>query len=148
MKFKLSTAATLFGFLLLLPLAHAQVSQSIQGNVPFNFRVGDSVLPAGQYIVRPLRSGSMVLQIHSSEPKGKGIMCLSNQVQANSRQNAKLVFHRYGDTYFLSQVWPGDGLSTGSGFVPSRAERAMVREMAAAGRHHNTELASVAFTVR
>jgi hypothetical protein len=148
MKFKVSTVAAVFGFLLLLPFAHSQVSQSIQGNVPFNFRVGDSVLPAGQYIVRPLRSGSAVLQIQSSEPKGKGIMCLSNQVQANTQQGAKLVFHRYGDTYFLSQVWTGSGLSTGSGIKPSKAERAMAHQMAAARSPHGVELASVAFTVR
>jgi hypothetical protein len=148
MKFKVSTTATLFGFLLLLPLAQAQVSQSIRGNVPFSFRVGDTVLPAGQYVVRPLSSGSAALQIQSSEAKGKSIMCLANSATANSAQKSKLVFHRYGDTYFLSQVWPGNGLSTGSQFRPSKAERAIANQMAAAGRPHTMELASVAFTVR
>ena len=148
MKFKGSKTATLFGFLLLLPLAHAQVSQSIQGNVPFNFHVGSTVLSAGKYTVHSLRSGSVVLQIQSSEAKGKGVMSLSIPVQANSGTNAKLVFHRYGSIYFLSQVWPGNGLNTGSQFTPSKAERAIAHQMAAARRPHNMELASVAFTVR
>jgi hypothetical protein len=147
MKYKLLKTAILFGFLSLLPLAQAQMSQSIQGNVPFDFQVGNTVLPAGEYIVRPIRSGSPALQIHSSEPKGKGVMCLSISVQPNSGTDAKLVFHRYGNTYFLSQVWSGGG-STGSEFAPSKAERAIARQMAAAGRPHNMELASIPFTVR
>jgi len=148
MKFKLSTAATLFGFLLLMPLAHGQTSQSIQGYVPFSFQVGDTVLPAGQYVIGAIWSGSAALRIQNSEPKGKTIMFLANSVQASSAQNAKMVFHRYGSTYFLSQIWSGSGQNTGSGLRPSKAERAIAHEMAAAGRPHNMELASVAFTVR
>jgi hypothetical protein len=148
MKFKLFTTATLFGFLSLLPLAQAQVGQSIQGKVPFSFHVGNTVLPAGEYIVRPIRSGSPALQIQSSEPKGKTIMCLSAPAQTNSAQEARMVFHRYGSTYFLSQIWSGGGLNTGSEFAPSKAERAMVRQMAAAGMPHSMEVASIAFTVR
>jgi hypothetical protein len=148
MKLKISTAATLFGFLLLMPLAHGQTSQSIQGNVPFSFHVGNTVLPAGQYVIGATSSGSATLRIQNSGPKGKTIMCLTNSVQANSAQNAKMVFHRYGSTYFLSQIWSGSGQNTGSGLGPSKAERAMAHEMAAAGRPHNMELASVAFTVR
>ena len=148
MKFKFSRTATLFGFLLLLPLAQAQVSQSIQGNVPFAFQVGNTVLPAGEYIVHPLRSGSPALQIQSSEAKGKTIMCLSVPTQTTSAQEPRMIFHRYGSTYFLSQIWSGGGLNTGSEFAPSKAERAMARQMAAAGRPHSMELASIAFTVR
>jgi len=36
--------------------------------------------------------------------------------------NGKLVFHRYGDQYFLYQVWPA-GTSTGRQFLKSRSER-------------------------
>ena len=148
MKFKVSTTATLFGFLLLLPLAQAQVSQSIRGNVPFSFRVGNTVLPAGQYVVRPLSSGSAAFQIQSSEAKGKSIMCLTYSASANSAQKSKLVFHRYGSTYFLSQIWAGNGLRSGTQLVPSKAERTVADQMAATRGPHNVELASVAFTLR
>ena len=148
MKFKVSTAATLFGFLLLLPLAHGQTSQSIQGNVPFSFHIGNTVLPAGEYVVRPVSSGSKALQIQNSEPKGKSVMCVTSSVQANSAQNTQLVFHRYGSTYFLSQIWAGNGLRSGTELVPSKAERTVAHQMAAIRGPHNVELASVAFTLR
>jgi hypothetical protein len=56
-----------------------------------------------------------------------------------------LVFNRYGSTYFLSEVWEGLGSDDGLRVVPSKAERMTAREMAAAARPHNTELALVVF---
>jgi hypothetical protein len=38
-----------------------------------------------------------------------------------------LVFHRYGDEYFLSEIWPA-GSSTGRGLPKSRAERELKRK--------------------
>jgi hypothetical protein len=90
----------------------------------------------------------MAHQIQSSEAKGKSIMCLTSSVQANSAQNPKLVFHRYGSTYFLSQIWEGNGLRTGTQLMQSKAERVIAHQMAATRGPHNVELASVAFTVR
>ena len=147
MQLKAFTAATLFG-LFLLPLAHAQVSQSLQGNIPFNFRVGNTVLPAGEYAIRPLNNGSFVFLMRSLEHNGKAVMGLSYKVHESSNQSPKLVFHRYGDTYFLSQIWGGDE-GAGSALLPSKAERVIAHEMATITRpHHEMELASIGFIRR
>ncbi len=42
---------------------------------------------------------------------------------------AEIVFHRYGDSYFLSEVFAG-GDETGRELHPSRQERILRREMA------------------
>jgi hypothetical protein len=62
-------------------------------------------------------------------------------------QNTSLIFHRYGSTYFLSQVWQGGG-QNGQQLTLSKAERVTARQMAALATPHNVELASVSFPYR
>src|SRR5437016_4029786 len=57
------------------------------------------------------------------------ILGLGSPRQRSDRQmNAKLVFHRYGSTYFLSQIWMA-GESTGRELAQTRQERAIEREL-------------------
>jgi len=93
------TAATL--------LAQTTVSQRLMTvNVPFSFAVGDQSLPAGEYLVltvTPERS----IRITGTDGKHSAIVnTLPNYAKAPSA-NSRLVFHKYGDEYFLAQVWTG-----------------------------------------
>src|SRR3954453_1731428 len=112
MKIKVFTTATLFS-LLLLPLAHAQVTTRLQGNIPFHFQVGETALPAGEYVVSRSPGSQATLRLRGSDRKTGAILIAASATLANnankSAQNAKIVFHRYGDTYFLRQVWQGGG---------------------------------------
>ncbi len=76
---------------------------AIRANVPFAFHVGNELMPAGQYQVSHINSRDMLL-IRSVEDKQVIVM---HSVPSGKYANdtAKLVFHRYGDTYFLRQVW-------------------------------------------
>lgn len=143
MKLNVLATATLLSSLL-LPLAHAQVNRAIHGNVPFTFNVGNTAFPAGNYVVRSTTAGQNVLAIESLDHRAAAIMFLSSQIQSGSGQKTKLVFHRYGDTYFLSQVWQGFG-NDGVQLMPSKAERATAERMAAATPPRKAELASAAF---
>ena len=73
-------------------------------NVPFAFSVEDHSLPEGKYMiftVTPERS----IRIVSSDGKHSAIVnTLPNYANLPS-ENSRLVFHRYGDEYFLTQVW-------------------------------------------
>ena len=73
-------------------------------NVPFSFAAGDQFLPAGEYLVltvTPERS----IRIASTDGKHTAVVnTLPNYANAPS-QNSRLVFHRYGNEYFLTQVW-------------------------------------------
>jgi hypothetical protein len=52
---------------------------------------------------------------------------VTSRVEAPGRQEiGKLVFHRYGDRYFLSQVW-GTDQSTGSQLQKTAQERELAR---------------------
>jgi hypothetical protein len=99
--------------------------------VPFAFNGAGQQLPAGHYIVT---SKDGFIRIFSTSKQGLFVPTHA-AVRAASEQS-KLVFHRYGDTYFLSCVWV-KGTTTGKELYPSRAEREM------AARQSEMELAVV-----
>lgn len=145
MKLSIITTAALVG-LSLVPLAHAQVTNPIMGKIPFNFQVGDKALPAGTYMVGRLStSQSGVLTLRSlDQQKTKNVMFSSMATESNAGRNTTLTFHRYGSTYFLSEISPGFG-AAGSRLSPSKAERAIARQMAALPKPRYMEVASVSF---
>jgi hypothetical protein len=99
--------------------AQAQTS-GLRVNIPFEFHVGDQVLPAGSYMVM-LRSGTALT---ISDGKGQAAVRLTNAVsRAGSRKtgDSLLVFMVYGDRYFLNEVrW--DGYQDARSLVKSKTE--------------------------
>ena len=82
--------------------AQAQASVMVKGNVPFNFVVGDHTLPGGQYIVKSL--GQEIDAWFDSD----GQQLFIDRTFAMSKEDlssTKLVFSRYGDTYYLVELW-------------------------------------------
>ena len=133
---KLIANATLLGALLLLTSAAASVQAQSLANrarftIPFDFAFGEKKLAAGQYTIgRAVQSSDDVtLTVVDHVGRSKGLQ-LSNAVfktQANTR--AVLVFHRYGDEYFLAQVWQA-GSTAGREFMQSKKERELQRQLA------------------
>src|SRR3954464_5533687 len=76
----------------------------IQVTIPFDFTVGAKSFPAGDYLVRPDMT-SVVTSIRSADGQSAA-MALTHPIQAiKVSGGTRLVFNRYGDRYFLSQVW-------------------------------------------
>ena len=108
----------LLGLSLLLAVS-ASAQTVAKANIPFNFIVAGKTLPAGEYTIRSLDTIQRVLVIRGSD---KSQMVMANScASAKPSDTSKLVFHRYGDRYFLSQIWTG-GNSSGAELPPSRRE--------------------------
>lgn len=73
----------------------------IRANVPFSFTVNKKVLPPGTYNVSNNNS-ALLIRGNSS-----GAVTLGNRAESSTSTSPKLVFHRYGDTYILREVWMG-----------------------------------------
>ena len=117
--------ATILGLLLMptLPQLHAQ---SLKFEVPFDFVAAGTTLPAGEYRVGPNQPVSGVVRLINSNGSGSA-MCLAQATQSDQPINKpKLVFNRYGDLYFLSEVW-SQGNNLGQKLPPSKAEREIAR---------------------
>ena len=93
-------------------------------DVPFAFSVAGQQLPAGHYIVTEKDD---FIRIFNGNKQGAFVPTHA-AVRAASNES-KLVFHHYGDTYFLSCVWV-KGNTTGKELYRSRAERELAAHQA------------------
>jgi hypothetical protein len=80
----------------------------LHANVPFAFTAGTKSLPAGQYKVSA-DTVTGVVRVSSADYRENLLIIAIRSAAPNAAGVCKLVFHRYGDRYFLSQIWrPGD----------------------------------------
>jgi hypothetical protein len=101
--------AALFSFIAGTAL-HAQTT-TVKANIPFEFHIGKTVLPAGHYAIEDKTSFLVVRQVSEGN---KAVMVLSQTADpiGSPSDNPHLTFYRYGSSYFLRQVWGG---SSGGG---------------------------------
>ena len=130
MKKQMMRAFTLFSLLITLALATAAVSaqtRSVRASIPFNFNAGDSKLAAGEYTIRRISQDALVIE--SADGKTRVMVAAPRSIDQRLNQGKeKLVFHRYANNYFLSQVWSTRGAS-GRELNQSKSERAAKKEM-------------------
>ena len=114
---------------------HAQSSTNLEANIPFDFVAGGKTMAAGAYTVGYTSSG--VVAIKSADRSG-AVMSLATPLNAPfGAHKARLMFHRYGNTYFLVEVWgPENGRQ-----LPTTSQE---REMAArVGRSNASVVAAL-----
>jgi hypothetical protein len=120
--------ATTFAIFATLLLAAATcLGQSKRGdviaNIPFPFMVGDHALPPGRYKITPI--GETNLRIYA--PNCQGVLVQTHSVVGTPPEGiGKMTFHRYGDAYFLSEVWVAAN-GTGRQLFTSRAEKEVAK---------------------
>lgn len=108
--------------------ANGQLTSSrVTAVIPFDFIVGGKTLPSGKYTVSAVTNDGEGLRITSRD--GKSALRLSNLITDNGKNGkARMVFHRYGQQYFLAEVW-SDG-NYGRQLRPSKRESNLRRELA------------------
>ena len=112
---------TLLGLGLLFATASAYAqTTALKANIPFNFSVAGKSLPTGEYTIQSVGTSNRVLVLRGSDNSSK--MVMANYCEsARPSDKTKLIFHRYGDRYFLSQIWTA-GNSSGAEFPQSSHE--------------------------
>ena len=76
--------------------------------IPFEFSVGDKVLPAGEYRVS---SEAQTVRVQSKNGKKTANALLSRIVGTKgANTEVQLTFNRYGNQYQLAQIWLADGV--------------------------------------
>jgi hypothetical protein len=111
MKREFMKGFTMLVLVVMLALSLAVVSANGQStanrvvaNVPFEFSVGYKALPAGAYSVQSIVSCDGLL-IQSADGKTSALRLSEATRQIKEKPKARLVFHRYGERYFLAEVW-------------------------------------------
>ena len=126
-----SVMATCCFLALVAATAHAQMpGTALRATIPFDFIVRGRTLPAGDYEIRRINDEPAGLRIQNAHDYHDVALFETEPVEARKIPNrGEIVFHRYGDSYFLSEVFAG-GEQTGRELLPSRQERLLKREMA------------------
>ena len=78
----------------------------VAGSVPFEFMVGGQSMPSGDYTVARVGGTD---QIKVSDGNASALSWASNASPSPQERTgqALLIFHRYGDQYFLSRIVDG-----------------------------------------
>lgn len=139
----------MFGLFAILAASSAQaqtVAREQTVNIPFSFVVGDKTFAAGSYTVARVnpRTDPSPLVIKSEDGRAKKLV-LTTSVRASKAQGAaRLVFNRYGDQYFLAQVWTQSDIA-GLEIPRSRSEKTLLADV---GRERMPEQVAITLDAR
>jgi hypothetical protein len=118
----------LFGLgLLLLGASASAQTVNMKVNVPFNFIVSGATLPSGEYTIQGVGTDGNAMLIRTPDNKPKSLVLAIRCESLTPSAQTKLVFHRYGDRYFLAQIWMA-GNNSGHELPKSRREIEVARD--------------------
>ena len=111
--------------------ADAQLSNPVRAKIPFEFSAGVRKFPAGEYTFSRLSetSDTKVMSISSVDTGTRVYQSTLTAQLLTPKNKSTLVFHKYGDQYFLEQIWIG-GEQEGTQLPESRSERTIRRQLA------------------
>jgi len=97
-------ALSLLWMLAMVSISAGAQETRLKVNIPFNFNIEKTALPAGEYIVEKATFPGIFL-IRNVDGHYSAVTYASYAVGALDQERAQFVFNRYGDQYFLSVVW-------------------------------------------
>jgi len=103
--------------------AKADITGQVDANIPFQFHVGNTTLPAGKYVFRMMNGTDlMVMTVTSEDNKIAEEFLVRTALATKTPQHSELTFKRYGHEEFLRRIFQG-GAQTGAAVdEPSREE--------------------------
>ena len=105
-------------------------AQPSMANVPFEFVAANKSMPSGRYLITNNNPGTSDLVKIASRTNNASLFTLTTRMQSSAAQEkGKLVFHRYGNRYFLAEIWTA-GQRDGLKLRKSREEKSIERELA------------------
>ncbi len=129
MKKQIMTVITMLSLLATLAMTgSASSSGKLRVSIPFDFMVGKTRLKAGSYTVDStfVRGVPLISSTDRRTSVFAGNTFDGQTSRAPSR--ASLVFRRYGNEYFLSQIWD-EGSTVPMQLYESRAERELAKQL-------------------
>jgi hypothetical protein len=101
------------------PASHAQdLEGAVIVKVPFAFENGPQHFSPGLYTISMDYRNIATIRGES----GSGFATTGFDQDLQPAKTTKVVFHKYGDQYFLDEIWVA-GETTHTYFLPSKAER-------------------------
>ena len=99
-------------------------------NMPFDFQVTGRVLPAGEYVVTA--AGNANVFVRDKATNHTVIVPARSVLSTGEEENPRLVFNRYGNKYFLAEIWLPNELS-GRAVPRTKQEKEIARSNSTTG---------------
>ena len=112
--------------LVVTTVASAQTTK-VKVTVPFSFIVNRATLPAGEYLVQSVDVEGKVLALRNAETNTTNLVMFNSCTSLASPKQTKVIFHRYGERYFLNQIWVA-GNTAGHELSPSPREKEVAKD--------------------
>lgn len=88
----------------------AQISNQLTFKMSQAFTVGNTTLPPGSYIVRPVSgTDQQVIEVTSATGKPSVLVDVNSAQPDASQSGSQLVFNKYKNVLALSEIFPGNG---------------------------------------
>jgi hypothetical protein len=75
-----------------------------RANIPFDFWLGQKLMPAGEYSIYHMATGAMLIQ-GGGRVRASAVFLAQTASRPEQQKEGKLEFTRYGGSYFLSKIW-------------------------------------------
>jgi hypothetical protein len=127
--------ALIFALMVHTTKAQAQIIGDLEVNIPFQFHVGSSKLPAGKYIIHMLDDSDLkVMEISSADGSTSALFNVQSAQASSASARSELIFNKYGNRYFLAELFDEDN-PDGSRVVESRYEKRIDKATLEAQEH-------------
>ena len=113
------TAIALFSIASLATSIGAVAQQGMKANIPFDFTVGNTKLPAGEYRITSIEQEVRLQSANNASMAT--VVSLHSNVQPGSQ--SELVFLKYGNRYFLHRVLSASNSSMDLDIATGKAEK-------------------------
>lgn len=110
--------------LLFVVNAYAE-TRLLRVEIPFRFIAGDQVLSAGVYRVS-VDPAFHRMELRNADGSAGTFISVYAAVRSPASDMGKLLFHGYGNTFFLQGIWAA-GMTAGYELPASKAEREMAK---------------------
>lgn len=128
-------------FLLAAVNVNAQTASRLEVNIPFDFSAGKATLKAGSYTIKKISENAIA--IRSGDGATTAFVNAPLTIDSHDPLAAeRLVFNKYGEHYFLSQVWLS--VETGRQLFTTGAETKTARAYRLANKNAKPERVDVA----
>jgi hypothetical protein len=105
MRFRLLVASVTLAALAAAS-GYAQSRTALRVDVPFEFKVNNTALPAGEYWISQIGTeGGLLLAMRSGDSHHTVLFTGNAAVRSSAGEQSSLKFARYGSNYFLADIW-------------------------------------------
>lgn len=100
-------------------------SLHLLADVPFDFQSGSEIMPAGRYDIQQSANHVLILR-GTNQNRSQMLVAFIDAEALKPSDHGKLLFHRYGNRYFLYQIW-SPGTTAGLELPKGQAEKETLR---------------------